>query len=117
MLKKGDLVVMHTCMEADNPKNEGKIWTCKSDEFKHHPSHDYTVIMLEGFSGSFATKYLQKVNLDFSYKEFLEKDSNYSYLVRDNAELIHFKDCAEKVLTEDELEVVYEKMQEGPEVI
>lgn len=64
MLKKGDLVVMHTCMEADNPKNEGKIWTCKSDEFKHHPSHDYTVIMLEGFSGSFATKYLQRINLD-----------------------------------------------------
>lgn len=63
-LKKGDAVVMHTCMEADNPDNFGKLWTCKTDEFKHHPNHNYTVIMLDGFSGSFATKYLQKVILD-----------------------------------------------------
>ena len=61
-LKKGDKVVMHTCMESK--KHDGKIWTCKSDEFKHHPSHDYTVIMLQEFSGSFATEFLQKVNLD-----------------------------------------------------
>lgn len=69
MLITGDLVVMHTCMEADNPANAGKIWTCKSDEFKHHPTHDYTVIMLEGFSGSFATKYLQKVDVSVYIKE------------------------------------------------
>ncbi|WP_214873376.1 hypothetical protein [Exiguobacterium sp. s140] len=61
-LKKGDRVVMHTCLEAE--KYDGKIWTCESDEFKHHSSHDFTVIMLNGFSGSFATEFLQKVNVD-----------------------------------------------------
>lgn len=60
-LEKGDKVVMHTCIEAET--HDGKIWTCKTDEFKHHPNHDYTVIMLENFSGSFATMYLQKVNI------------------------------------------------------
>ncbi|MEH6943568.1 hypothetical protein [Bacillus sp. JJ722] len=61
MLKKGDKVVMHTCGEAEH--YNGKIWTCKTDEFKHHPNHDYTVIMLEGFSGSFHTEFLQLVDL------------------------------------------------------
>lgn len=60
-LKKGDKVVMHTCMEAE--AHDGTIWTCTTDEFKHHPKHDYTVIMLDGFSGSFQTEYLQKINI------------------------------------------------------
>lgn len=60
-LQKGDLVVMHTCMEAET--HDGEIWTCITDEYKNHPKHDYTVIMLEGFSGSFQTEYLQKVNI------------------------------------------------------
>lgn len=61
-LKKGDNVVMHTCIEAE--EHNGKIWIVRYDEYKNHPSHDYTVTMLEGFSGSFATKYLQKVNIN-----------------------------------------------------
>ncbi|WP_181917180.1 hypothetical protein [Virgibacillus dokdonensis] len=60
-LKKGDKVVMHTCMEAE--AHDGKIWTCRSNEFKHHPSHNYTSVMLEGYSGSFKTEFLQKVNV------------------------------------------------------
>ncbi|KMK77611.1 hypothetical protein [Alkalihalobacillus pseudalcaliphilus] len=60
-LKKGDKVVMHTCIEAES--NDGTIWTCKTDQFKHHPNHDYTVVMLEGYSGSFHTEYLQKVTI------------------------------------------------------
>jgi hypothetical protein len=60
-LTKGDKVVMHTCIEAKT--HDGVIWTCTTDEFKHHPNHDYTVIMLEGYRGSFATEYLQKVNV------------------------------------------------------
>lgn len=60
-LKKGDKVVMHSCIEAE--AHDGTIWICDSDEFKHHPKHDYTVIMLKGFSGSFQTEYLQKVKL------------------------------------------------------
>jgi len=62
-LKKGDKVVMHTCMEHDNPKYYGKVWTCKSDAFRHK-GHDYCSIFLEGFSGSFSTEFLQLVNLD-----------------------------------------------------
>lgn len=61
-LKKGDYVVMHTCMEADNPKYAGKIWTCRSDAFRPK-GHDYCSIFLEGFSGSFSAEYLQKVDM------------------------------------------------------
>lgn len=61
-LQKGDLVVMHTCMEHDHPDNFGKIWTCRSDEFQHK-GHDYGSIFLEGFSGSFSTEFLQKVDV------------------------------------------------------
>jgi hypothetical protein len=60
-LKKGDKVVMHTCGEAEH--YDGKIWTCRTDESKLHPSHNYTVVWLEDFSGCFATEYLQKVNV------------------------------------------------------
>jgi hypothetical protein len=60
MLRKGDRVVMHTCMEASLPKYEGKIFTCTTDEQKLHESHKYTVVWLEGVSGCFATEYLAK---------------------------------------------------------
>ncbi|URJ50710.1 hypothetical protein [Paenibacillus polymyxa] len=61
-LQKGDQVVMHTCMEHDHPDNFGKIWTCRTDEFQHK-GHDYGSIFLEGFSGSFSTEFLQKVDV------------------------------------------------------
>jgi hypothetical protein len=61
-LKKGDKVVMHTCMEANNPKYLGRIWTCKTDAYRNK-GYDYDVIFLEGFSGSFAAEFLQKVNV------------------------------------------------------
>ncbi|MGM7635654.1 hypothetical protein [Bacillus sp. Hm123] len=64
VLRKGDQVVMHTCMEHESPENFGKIWTCNSNEFKLHPNHDYAVVMLEGYSGAFCTEFLQKVNVD-----------------------------------------------------
>lgn len=32
-LKKGDKVVMHTCLESKG-KNLGKVWTCRTDSFK-----------------------------------------------------------------------------------
>lgn len=59
MLKEGDMVVMHTCGEAEH--YTGKIWTCRSDEFKSTSGSQ--VVFLEGFSGYFLTKYLQYVNL------------------------------------------------------
>lgn len=61
-LKKGDKVVMHTCEEASNPKYLGKIWTCKTDAFRHK-GHDYCSIFLEGFSGSFSAEFLQIVKV------------------------------------------------------
>lgn len=64
LLKKGDSVVMHTCGEAEH--YDGKLWICTTDEQKLHEEHNHTVVWLEGFSGCFATKYLQKVNVDLS---------------------------------------------------
>jgi hypothetical protein len=62
MLRKGDTVVMHTCGEAEH--YEGQLWICETDEFKS--SSGTMVVFLEGFSGYFTTKYLQKVNVHTS---------------------------------------------------
>lgn len=61
MLKKGDKVVMHTCGEAEH--HNGRIWTVSSE--KEWELCGSMVVMLEGFSGAFLAKYLQKVNLSF----------------------------------------------------
>lgn len=60
-LKKGDKVVMHTCLESKG-KNLGKVWTCHTDSFKCEAGIE--VVFLEGFSGFFHTKFLQPVKLD-----------------------------------------------------
>lgn len=63
-LKKGDQVVMHTCGEALFPKNFGKVWTCKTDEYTTGEGlYEQRLVFLEGFSGSFMTEYLQKIDL------------------------------------------------------
>lgn len=59
LLKKGDKVVMYTCLEAET--HNGRIWTCEGDEFKANSSGNG--VFLEGFSGWFYTEYLQKVNV------------------------------------------------------
>ncbi|MEI3892300.1 MULTISPECIES: hypothetical protein [unclassified Bacillus (in: firmicutes)] len=65
MLKKGDKVVMHTCDEAK--AYNGKIWTCKSDEFvQAEIPFEQNLVFLEGFSGSFCTQYLQVVKEEIS---------------------------------------------------
>ncbi|WP_426578902.1 hypothetical protein P5490_019965 (plasmid) [Bacillus altitudinis] len=56
-LKKGDLVVMHTSLEAE--LNEGRVWKCATDEI----TRSVSVVFLEGFSGHFATEFLQKVDV------------------------------------------------------
>ena len=64
MLKKGEKVVMYTCMEARNPKYNGKVWTCKTDEYTQGEGvYKQNLVFLEGFSGCFSAKFLQKVNL------------------------------------------------------
>ncbi len=63
-LKKGDWVVMHTCGEATDPDNYGKLWRCKTDEYtKGQGVYEQNLVFLEGFSGCFSTEFLQKVNL------------------------------------------------------
>ena len=59
VLHKGDKVVMHTCMEAKH--YDGKIWECSTDSWDNY---GVELVMLEGFSGGFWTKYLQKVNIN-----------------------------------------------------
>lgn len=56
LLKKGDKVIMHTCLESEG-KNYGKIWTCTTDEFtKGKGCYKQNLIFLEGFSGYFSTE-------------------------------------------------------------
>lgn len=76
-LKKGDKVVMHTCLESKG-KNLGKVWTCRTDSFKCEAGIE--VVFLEGFSGFFYTKFLQPVKLDSFVKEKLNKAEN---IIRD----------------------------------
>ncbi|MGF9912804.1 hypothetical protein ABEX47_17295 [Paenibacillus ehimensis] len=61
-LKKGDYVVMHTCMESSHPKYLGRIWKCRTNAFRNK-GHNYCSIFLEGFSGSFSAEYLQLVDI------------------------------------------------------
>ncbi len=61
-LKKGDKVVMHSCMEANNPKYYGKVWTCQNDSYKNSSGSE--LVFLEGFSGSFSVDFLQLVKLN-----------------------------------------------------
>jgi hypothetical protein len=78
-LKKGDKVVMHTCMEA--PYHHGRIWTCDTDEFETN-GRKYGLVFLEGFSGSFATEYLQYVDVSSflgMYIDSLGKIGNEKY--------------------------------------
>lgn len=63
MLKKYDKVVMHTCIEAE--QHNGEIWTCETNEYsKGEGVYLENLVLLEGFSGAFSTRYLQKVNVD-----------------------------------------------------
>lgn len=57
--KKGEKVVMHSCMEAKLPKYNGKIWTLQTDSFLDRGGQE--VVFLEGFSGYFSAEYLQRV--------------------------------------------------------
>lgn len=59
VLHRGDKVVMHTCMEAKH--YDGKIWECATDSWDNYGTE---LVMLEGFSGGFWTKYLQKVLME-----------------------------------------------------
>lgn len=60
MLKQGDIVRIHTCDEAIH--YNGMLWVCRTDEFTRGIGvYKENLVFLEGFSGSFMTKYLQNV--------------------------------------------------------
>lgn len=62
LLKQGDKVVMHTCIESE--KYNGRVWTCRTDEYTRGEGvYKQNLVFLEGFSGSFSTEFLQKVNI------------------------------------------------------
>lgn len=94
MIKKGDKVVMHTCLEAENPKYAGKIWTCSCDEYiTGEGLYEQKLVFLEGYSGSFLTKFLQKVNLQVleeekeRYRKALEQIHKLSSYYTDDASM------------------------------
>jgi len=55
----GDKVKMVNCFEAKAKKNMDKVWEVRSMPWKL--MHGEEVVLLEGRSGGFATKYLQKI--------------------------------------------------------
>lgn len=57
-MKPGDKVVMHTCYEAQHEKYKDRVWTVRSNPWMLCGSE---VVLLEGFSGGFATEYLRVV--------------------------------------------------------
>ena len=58
-LKVGDKVVMHTCLEAK--RYEEKFGLVEQSNLKQVVVHKWCV--LEGFSGYFSVKYLQRISL------------------------------------------------------
>ncbi|MDX8359617.1 hypothetical protein [Cytobacillus sp. IB215316] len=68
MIQKGDKVVMHSCDEAF--KHNGKIWTCRTDEYERHGER---LVFLKNYSGCFPIEYLQKVYLKSEKRELLNK--------------------------------------------
>lgn len=55
--KRGDKVIIHSCLEAVMPKNKGKTFTCKTDSFRAKSGEE--VVFLDGFSGYFSTEFLK----------------------------------------------------------
>ena len=58
-LYKGDKVVMHDCMEAHGRENV--VWECICDSYEMCSTE---VVFLKGYSGSFDTEFLRKVEGD-----------------------------------------------------
>jgi hypothetical protein len=101
-LKKGDLVIMHTCGEALSPKNKGKIWVCESDEFKHKPSYEYGSIFLKGFSGSFCTDFLEKINVEQNVNSVQGLKQFVNGVIHDYERLVLSYEQAETLMTDFE---------------
>lgn len=60
-LKKGDIVVMHSCIESKY--HYGELWECREDSFTPKGCVGERVFLV-GFSGAFCLKKLQLVKID-----------------------------------------------------
>ncbi|WP_339814592.1 hypothetical protein [Paenibacillus sp. FSL R5-0928] len=91
-LKKGDRVVMHTCIESE--EEPGKIWTCKSDQFTRGKGvFAQDSVFLEGYSGSFAPEFLQKVVLPSEDERMLAAlEESQQQKKEDNIELVEWEE-------------------------
>ncbi len=100
-LKKGDLVIMHTCGEADLEKNKGRIWVCKTDEYEIGVGR-YTkgLVFLEGYSGSFATKFLEKINVEQSVNSVPGLRQFVNGTIHDHERLVLSYEQAEKLMND-----------------
>jgi hypothetical protein len=97
-LKVGDEVVMHTCIEAKNQKYHGMVWKVTSSPWMLCGSE---VVMLEGFSGGFATQYLQKIRVNPIAKVTREQISIAAEALKaiiENSDDPGAIDCAEDAL-------------------
>lgn len=74
--KKGDKVVMHTCLEAGFDVYKDKIWTCLTDSFLDRGKEE--VVFLTGFSGYFSAKFLKAASRCVFCKN-LTSGQNHSY--------------------------------------
>ena len=101
-LKKGDLVIMHTCGEASAPEYKGRIWVCASDEFKHTPKYEYGCVFLEGFSGSFCTDYLEKINVEQNVNSVPGLRQFVNGAIYDHERLVLSYEQAEKLMNDIE---------------
>lgn len=78
-LKKGDQVVIHTCGEAEEAP--GKLWTVSCDQYTYgEGKYVKDLVLLDGYSGSFNTKFLQKVNIHNISTKKIEKYKNSLHL-------------------------------------
>lgn len=61
MIKKGDFVVMHTCLEADI--NKGRVWRVTSDEeFIGEGIYRKKAVSLDGYKKKFNVRHLQIID-------------------------------------------------------
>lgn len=64
-MKPGDQVVMHSCYEARKEKNKDRVWIVNSEPWELYGSE---VVLLDGYNGGFATKFLRVVPTSKNFK-------------------------------------------------
>jgi formyltetrahydrofolate hydrolase len=87
VLKKGDKVVMHTCVEAE--VYDGIIWTVASDVYERRGRE---VVELEDFFGAFSVEYLQKVNIEQLQQELKQAQEKADFYENTLKEIVEYEE-------------------------